>query len=151
MRRVTTTTVRVSPTVQRWRAWFAREGVTGLLRDRTRGPGTPLQSLALVERAVGMTLDGLSEDATRRTGRTAARTAGTPLRPVQRVRAVQQPAPRRARIVEPPRDLASVPKLHDAAVLHPHPRAHAFLPSVHERSRSWAPNSSAARAEGRGT
>ena len=44
------------PCVWRWQARFMAEGVDGLLRDKTRPPGTPPLPAATVERVVGLTL-----------------------------------------------------------------------------------------------
>src|ERR687894_1341102 len=44
------------PSVRRWRERFAHEGVAGLLRDRTRKPGTPPLPPAVGDRVVELTL-----------------------------------------------------------------------------------------------
>src|SRR4051812_19328627 len=44
------------PSVRRWRERFTQEGVAGLLRDKTRRPGTPPLPPALVDRVVELTL-----------------------------------------------------------------------------------------------
>src|SRR3954469_22196270 len=43
------------PCVWRWQARFMREGVPGLLRDKTRPPGTPPLPEGVVERVVALT------------------------------------------------------------------------------------------------
>ena len=43
------------PAVWRWQQRFAEEGVDGLLRDKTRKPGTPPIAKAVVERIVALT------------------------------------------------------------------------------------------------
>src|SRR3712207_2111235 len=43
------------PCVWRWQARFMAEGVDGLLRDKTRPPGTPPLPAATVERVVELT------------------------------------------------------------------------------------------------
>src|SRR5215218_2612479 len=43
------------PCIWRWQARFMAEGVAGLLRDKTRPPGTPPLSRATVERVVELT------------------------------------------------------------------------------------------------
>src|SRR4029450_3920482 len=43
------------PCVWRWQERFMAEGVDGLLRDKTRPPGTPPLPAAPVERGVGLT------------------------------------------------------------------------------------------------
>src|SRR3954464_2412851 len=44
------------PSVRRWRERFAQEGVPGLLRDKSRRPGTPPLPRAMVDRVVELTL-----------------------------------------------------------------------------------------------
>ncbi len=44
------------PCVWRWQERFMREGVAGLLRDKTRKPGLPPLPPALVDRVVALTL-----------------------------------------------------------------------------------------------
>jgi len=46
------------PCVWRWQERFMREGVAGLLSEKTRKPGLPPLPPALVERVVGLTLTG---------------------------------------------------------------------------------------------
>src|SRR5215468_6302659 len=43
------------PCVWRWQERFMREGVAGLLRDKTRKPGLPPLSAAAVDRVVELT------------------------------------------------------------------------------------------------
>src|ERR1700747_2586164 len=44
------------PCVWRWQERFMREGVAGLLRDKTRKPGLPPLPAAVVDRVVALTL-----------------------------------------------------------------------------------------------
>jgi Winged helix-turn helix len=46
------------PCVSRWQERFMRQGVAGLLRDKTRKPGLPPLPSALVDRVVELTLGG---------------------------------------------------------------------------------------------
>jgi hypothetical protein len=62
--------------VWRWQERFMREGVPGLLRDRTREPGIPLLPAATVERVVASTLARPPGETTRWTGRAMAATVG---------------------------------------------------------------------------
>src|SRR3712207_1344543 len=73
------------PSVRRWRERFVREGVAGLLHDRTRKPGTPPLPAATVERVVELTLGEPLGEATHWTGRMMANAADVPLRSVQRI------------------------------------------------------------------
>jgi hypothetical protein len=63
------------PCVWRWQQRFMREGVAGLLREKTRKPGLPLPPLptALVDRVVALTLAEPPGEATHWTGRAMAR------------------------------------------------------------------------------
>src|SRR4051794_13663289 len=64
-----------TPSVRRWRERFAQEGVAGLLRDKTRKPGTPPLPLALVERVVRLTQGEPPGEAAHWTGRMMAKAA----------------------------------------------------------------------------
>src|SRR3954447_3694577 len=64
------------PCVWRWQERFMREGVAGLLRDKTRKPGrTPLPA-AVIERVVELTLEEPPGETTHWTGRAMAAGAG---------------------------------------------------------------------------
>ena len=52
------------PCVWRWQERFMREGVTGLLRDKTRKPGIPPLPAATVDRVVELTLGDPPGEAT---------------------------------------------------------------------------------------
>src|SRR3954464_2315523 len=52
---ITRRTGKSKPCVRRWQERFLAEGVEGLLRDKTRPPGTPPLSEATVERVVELT------------------------------------------------------------------------------------------------
>jgi hypothetical protein len=75
------------PCVWRWQERFMREGVPGLLHDKTRKPGLPPLPSALVDRVVELTLAEPPGEATHWTGRVMAAAAGISLRSVQRIRA----------------------------------------------------------------
>ena len=89
------------PCVWRWQECFMREGVPGLLRDKTRKPGKAPLPAATVERVVGLTLEGPSGEATHWTGRAMAKQAGVALRSVQRIWAAHRFAPHRVRTLTP--------------------------------------------------
>ena len=57
------------PCVWRWQERFMREGVAGLLREKTRKPGLPPLPPALVDRVVALTLSEPPGEATPWTGR----------------------------------------------------------------------------------
>jgi len=126
------------PSVRRWRERFAQEGVAGLLRDKTRKPGTPPLPAATVDRVVELTLKDPPGEATHWTGRMMARVTGLSLRSVQRIWAAHRLAPHRVRTFKLSRDPAFVPKLHDVVGLYMHPPAHAIVLSVDEKSQIQA-------------
>jgi hypothetical protein len=72
------------PAVWRWQRRFAEQGVSGLLRDKTRPPGTPPLPDRTVARVVAMTCAEPPGEATHWTGRAMAQEAGISLSSVQR-------------------------------------------------------------------
>ena len=64
------------PAVWRWQRRFAEHGVSGLLRDKTRPPGTPPLPDETVTRVVAMTCAEPPGEATHWTGRAMAQEAG---------------------------------------------------------------------------
>ncbi|MCE3250402.1 MAG: tISRso5 [Geminicoccaceae bacterium] len=126
------------PSVRRWRERFAQEGVAGLLRDKTRKPGTSPLPPAVVDRVVKLTLDEPPHEATHWTGRMMARVTGISLRSVQRIWAAHRLAPHRIRTFKLSKDPAFVPKLRDVIGLYMHPPAHAIVLSVDEKSQIQA-------------
>lgn len=73
------------PVVWRWQERFMREGVEGLLRDKTRPPGKAPLAADRVERIVDLTLAEPPGETTHWTGRGMAQAAGVSLRSVQRI------------------------------------------------------------------
>ena len=73
------------PCVWRWQERFMCDGVAGLRRDKTRKPGLPPLSPALVDRVVELTLAEPPGEATHWTGRAMAAASGVSLRSVQRI------------------------------------------------------------------
>src|ERR671916_1604255 len=64
------------PCVWRWQERFMREGVPGLLRDKTRRPGLPPLPAATVDRVVELTLGHPPGETTHWTGRAMATATG---------------------------------------------------------------------------
>ena len=85
------------PCVWRWQERFMREGVAGLLREKTRKPGMPPLPTALIERVVALTLTDPPGAATHWTGRAVAAATGVSLRSVQRIWAAHGLQPHRVR------------------------------------------------------
>src|SRR3712207_1960130 len=81
------------PSVRRWRERFAQEGVAGLLRDKTRKPGTPPLLPSTVNRVIELTLAEPPGEATHWTGRMMAKAVGVSLRSVQRIWKAHRLAP----------------------------------------------------------
>jgi transposase len=126
------------PSVRRWRERFTREGIAGLLRDKSRKPGKAPLPAAVVDRVVELTLAGPPGEATHWTGRMMAKAAGISLRSVQRIWRAHRLAPHRVRTFKLSRDAAFVPKLHDVVGLYLHPPAHAIVLSVDEKPQIQA-------------
>src|SRR5437763_646568 len=85
------------PCVWRWQERFMREGVPGLLRDKTRKPGKAPLPAETVRRVVELTLEELPGETTHWTGRAMAEATGVLLRSVQRVWKAHRLAPHRVR------------------------------------------------------
>src|SRR5262252_7648072 len=73
------------PCVWRWQERFMREGVAGLLHDKTRKPGLPPLPPELIDRVVELTFTEPPGEATHWTGRAMAAASGISLRSVQRI------------------------------------------------------------------
>jgi transposase len=126
------------PCIWRWQERYMREGVAGLLRDKTRKPGRAPLPAATVQRVVELTLKEPPGEATHWTGRMMAEAAGISLRSVQRIWKAHRLAPHRVRTFKLSRDPAFVPKLRDVVGLYLHPPAHAIVLSVDEKSQIQA-------------
>ena len=126
------------PMVWRWQQRFAEEGVDGLLRDKTRPPGTPPISPDVVARVVTLTCGPPPHQATHWTGRAMAKAVGISLRSVQRVRQAHQLQPHRVRTFKRSRDPAFEAKLVDVVGLYVDPPTHAVVLSIDEKSQIQA-------------
>ena len=114
-----------------------REGVAGLLRDKTRKGLPPLPS-ALVDRVVSLTLAEPPGETTHWTGRAMAAATGVSLRSVQRIWAAHGLEPHRVRSFKLSTDPAFAAKLRDVVGLYLDPPAHAVVLSVDEKSQIQA-------------
>jgi transposase len=126
------------PCVWRWQERFMREGVAGLLRDRTRKPGTPPLPGATAERVVELTRGPPPGEATHWTGRAMAKAVGISLSAVQGVWKAHGLVPHRVRTFKLSRDPEFVGKLRDIVGLYMSPPAHAVVLSVDEKSQIQA-------------
>jgi hypothetical protein len=112
-----------------------REGVTGLLRDKTRKPGLPPLPPGVIDKVVEMTLAAPPGEATHWTGRAMAAASGISLRSVQRIWAAHGLQPHRVRRFKLSQDPAFAAKLRDVVGLDLDPPAHSLVLSVDEKSQ----------------
>jgi transposase len=126
------------PAVWRWQHRFAEEGPAGLLRDKTRPPGTPPLPAATVARVVAMTCAEPPGEATHWTGRAMAGAAGISLSSVQRIWAEHRLQPHRLRTFKRSNDPAFADKLRDIVGLYVDPPAHSLVLSLDEKSQIQA-------------
>jgi hypothetical protein len=126
------------PSVWRWQERFMREGVAGLVRDKTRKPGLPPLPPAQIARAVELTLGEQPGEATHWTGRAMAAATGISLRSVQRIWAAHGLQPHRVRRFKLSQDPAFATKLRDVVGLYLDPPAHSLVLSVDEKSQIQA-------------
>src|SRR5450631_3024388 len=111
------------PVVWRWQERFMREGVDGLLRDKTRPPGKAPLDAEIVKRIVDLTLADPPGETTHWTGRAMAEAAGVSLRSVQRVWTALGLAPHRIRTFKLSKDKRFVEKFVDVVGLYIDPPA----------------------------
>src|SRR3982751_3784636 len=126
------------PCVRRWRARFMAEGLDGLLRDKTRPPGTPPLPNATVERVVELTRQVPPGEVTHWTGRAMAKVVGISLSAVQAIWKAHGLVPHRVRTFKLSRDPEFIAKLRDIVGLYMSPPAHAVVLSVDEKSQIQA-------------
>lgn len=126
--------------VWRWQQRFAEEGVEGLLRDKTRPPGTPPHSTRTVAKVLALTCWEPPDEVTHWTGRVIAARVEISLRSVQRIWQEHRLQPHRIRTFKRSHDPAFAQKVEMAQrrrrlLLCPDPSAPA-LGHVHRRRRS---------------
>ena len=124
--------------VWRWQERFMEEGVDGLLRDKTRPPGTPPVPKERAEEVVRLTLKPPPHEATHWTGRAMAKAIGLAVSTVQEIWKAHGLAPHRWRRFKLSNDPAFAEKLHDVVGLYVDPPAHAVVLSVDEKSQIQA-------------
>ena len=124
--------------VWRWQERFMAEGAEGLLRDKTRPPGTPPLDEAVAERVVALTLGEPPGETTHWTGRLMAKAVGVSLTSVQRIWRAHGLAPHRLRTFKLSRDPKFAEKVRDIVGLYVDPPAHAVVLSVDEKSQIQA-------------
>ena len=126
------------PVVWRWQERFMREGIDGLLRDKTRKPGKKPLPAATVQRVIDLALAAPPGEVTHWTGRMLAKAAGVSLRSVQRILEANQLAPHRIRTFKLSNDPNFAKKLKDIVGLYVDPPAHAVVLSVDAKSQIQA-------------
>jgi transposase len=126
------------PCVWRWQERFMREGVAGLLRDRSRKPGKAPLGEEAVRRVVALTCAEPPGETTHWTGRMLAKAVGISLRSVQRIWAAHKLQPHRVRTFKRSRDPAFLAKLE--AIVGPYvaPPRHAVVLPVDEKPQLQA-------------
>jgi transposase len=129
---------KAKPVVWRWQERFMREGVEGLLRDKTRKPGKPPLPAGTVQRVVDLALGPPPGETTHWTGRMLAKASGVSLRSAQRILEAHQLAPHRIRTFKLSKDPKFADKLKDVVGLYVDPPAHAVVLSVDEKSQIQA-------------
>ena len=126
------------PAVWRWQRRYAEAGVEGLLRDKTRPPGTPPHSTETVAEVLALTCSEPPGEVTHWTGRAVARAVGISLRAVQRIWEAHRLQPHRLRTFKRSRDPAFAAKVEDVVGLYMTPPAHAVVLSIDEKSQIQA-------------
>src|SRR5215831_10914555 len=126
------------PVVWRWQERFMREGVDGLLRDKTRPPGKRPLPGETIRRVVNLTLAAPPGETTHWTGRALAAAAGVSLRSVQRIWAAHGLTPHRVQTFKLSTDPRFLEKFTDVVGLYVDPPAHAVVLSVDEKSQIQA-------------
>jgi transposase len=131
-------TGRAKSVVWRWQERFMREGVDGLLRDKTRPPGRKPLDPAIIEQVVALTAEDPSDETTHWTAGLMAKTVGISVSSVQRIWQAHGLQPHRVRRFKLSKDPEFVPKLRDIVGLYVNPPAHAIVLSVDEKSQIQA-------------
>ncbi|MFS8053032.1 IS630 family transposase [Rhizobium sp. BR 317] len=124
--------------VWRWQERFMTEGVDGLLRDKSRPPGTAPLKGDLVDRVVALTQEPPTQEATHWTVRAMAKAVGIAASSVVKIWHEHGLAPHRWRSFKLSNDKAFAEKLHDVVGLYVSPPAHAIVLSVDEKSQIQA-------------
>lgn len=115
-----------------------QEGVDGLLRDKTRPPGTPAIEEHCVKEIIALTLKPPPHEATHWTVRAMAAVANVAPSTVHAIWKAHGLAPHRFRQFKLSNDPRFVEKLHDIVGLYVSPPAHAVVLSIDEKSQIQA-------------
>jgi transposase len=126
------------PTVWRWQARFAAEGVSGLLRDKTRPPGRKPLATSVIRQVVTRTTTETPPAATHWTARAMARAVGIAASSVQRIWQAHGLKPHLVRGFKLSNDPAFAEKLVDIVGLYLNPPDRALVLAVDEKSQIQA-------------
>jgi transposase len=126
------------PSVWRWQARYAEQGVDGLLRDKTRKPGRAPLSARIVAKVMDLTCSEPPGHATHWTGRAMAKAVGVSLRAVQRLWEAHRLQPHRIRAFKRSNDPEFAEKVEDVVGLYMDPPKHAVVVSIDEKSQIQA-------------
>lgn len=124
--------------VWRWQERFMEEGVTGLLRDKTRKPGRAPLDAAVIDRVIALTRGDPPGEATHWTGDMMAKAVGLSVSSVQRIWRQHGLRPHKIEQFKLSNDPKFVAKLRDVVGLYVDPPAHAIVLSVDEKSQIQA-------------
>ncbi len=124
--------------VWRWQKRFMQEGVEGLLRDKTRRPGKPPLTSAVIERVVALTGRDPPDETTHWTAAAMAKRVGISISSVQRIWHAHGLRPHRVHLFKLSNDPDFIAKLRDIVGLYVDPPAHAVVLSVDEKSQIQA-------------
>jgi transposase len=124
--------------VWRWQQRFAEDGVEGLLRDKTRKPGTAPVAAEVIRRIVALTCTEPPGARTHWSGRAMAKAAGVSLSSVQRIWRSHRLQPHRLRTFKRSNDPAFAAKVEDIVGLYMDPPAHAVVVSIDEKTQIQA-------------
>src|SRR3954462_1668355 len=131
-------TGKAKPCVGRGQERFVREGVAGLLRDKTRPSRIPPLAQATIDRVVELTPTEPPHEAARWTASAMAAATGISVSSVQRIWRAHKLRPHRVRTFKLSEDPDFVAKLRDIVGLYLDPPAHAVVLSVDEKPRIQA-------------
>jgi transposase len=124
--------------VWRWQERFMRDGVDGLLRDKTRKPGRAPLGAEVVDRVVALTLQEPPGETTHWTGAMMAKAAGISVSSVQRIWRAHGLRPHKVEQFKLSNDPKFAIKLRDVVGLYIDPPEHAIVLSVDEKSQIQA-------------
>jgi hypothetical protein len=99
--------------VCRWQERFMREGVHGLLRDKTRPSDKPPLATTVIERAIALTGNDPPGEAMHSTAAAMAKSVGISVSSVQRIWQAHGSQPHRVHLFKLSNDSAFTTKLRD--------------------------------------